>query len=208
MLDHLVYATPDLAASVDELNRRCGVLLSPGGQHVGLGTRNYLADLGDGAFLEVIGPDPGQPDPEHDRPFGVDHLLQPRLLTWAARVEDLDDAVRAAQQQGCDPGPITTMSRDREDGMRLSWRLAVPPDLREFGGLVPFLIDWGGSPGPAATSARGLRLVSFTGFHPDVAKVEQRLAMLGLSADITVEEAPEPALRAVLQTPAGEVELS
>lgn len=61
--------------------------------------------------------------------------------------------------------------------MRLSWRLAVPPDLREFGGLVPFLIDWGDSPHPAATVTRGLRLVSFTGFHPDVAKVEQRLAI-------------------------------
>ena len=46
------------------------------------------------------------------------------------------------------------------------------------------------------------------GFHPDVAKVEQRLSMLGLGGHIAVRQAPEPALRVVLLTPAGEVELS
>ena len=208
MIDHLVYAAPDLTAAVDQLNRRCGIALSPGGQHIGQGTRNYLSDLGNGVFLEVIGPDPEQPDPEHPRPFGVDYLAQPRLLTWAAQVDDLDQALRSARQQGYNHGKVVTMSREREDGGRLSWRLAVAPDAREFGGLVPFLIERGDQADQAETVPPGLRLVSLTGFHPDVPKVKQRLAMLGLGDDIILREAPEPALQAVLDTPRGEMKLS
>jgi len=206
VIDHLVYATPDLGASVDELNRRFGLSLQPGGRHIGLGTRNYLADLGDGAFLEVIGPDLDQPAPEQPRPFGVDYLTEPRLLTWAAQVSDLDAAVQQARDAGYDQlGQIMSMSRGGPDGTTLNWRLAVPQDGREWAGLVPFLIDWGSSPHPSKTATPGMRLLSFTGFFPDVARVQQRLAQLGVHLD--VKEQAEPGLSCVLATPAGEVEL-
>jgi hypothetical protein len=206
MLDHLVYATPDLAGTVADLDRRSGLSLEPGGRHIGLGTRNYLADLGDGAFLEVIGPDPDQPDPAQPRPFGVDYLTEPRLLTWSARVTDLDDAVRRAGEAGYDRlGSIMSMSRDGAGGARLHWRLAVPEDGREWAGLVPFLIDWGDSPHPSETATPGMRLRSFTGYFPDVPRVEQRLAALGVRLD--VERRPEPGLSCVLSTPAGEIVL-
>jgi hypothetical protein len=206
VVDHLVYATPDLAATVADLDRRFGLSLEPGGRHLGLGTRNYLADLGDGAFLEVIGPDLDQPDPEQPRPFGVDYLTEPRLLTWAARVTDLDAAVRQAEEAGYDQlGSIMTMTRDGPDGAPITWRLAVPQDGREWAGLVPFLIDWGDSPHPSKTATPGLRMVSFTGWFADVPRVRARLTMLGVRLD--VEERAEPGLSCVLATPAGEVTL-
>ena len=142
MIDHLVYATANLADSVDELNSRFGVALTPGGRHARFGTRNFLADLGDSRYLEVIGPDPEQPTPDAPRPFSIDNLTGPRLVTWAARVNNLDEAVRRAQAAGCDPGPIIAMSRDSPDGARLRWRMALPPTAGELGGLVPLLIDW------------------------------------------------------------------
>ncbi|MFD8740899.1 VOC family protein, partial [Streptomyces sp. NPDC059618] len=43
--DHIVLATPDLAATVAEFTRRTGVVPAPGGVHVGLGTRNHLVGL-------------------------------------------------------------------------------------------------------------------------------------------------------------------
>ena len=125
MIDHLVYATVHLAQTVNELNSRFGVTLTPGGQHVGLGTRNFLADLGDSRYLEVIGPDPEQPAPNQPRPFGIDDLAEPRLVTWAARVSDLDEAVRRARAAGYDPGPIVSMSRDSGDGVPLHWRMTL-----------------------------------------------------------------------------------
>jgi hypothetical protein len=208
VIDHLVYGTPDLDGSVAELNARFGITLSPGGRHLGLGTRNYLADLGGRAFLEVIGRDPDQPEPEAPRPFGLDRLIEPRLLTWAVAVNDLDQVVSTAAGQGHDLGPITPMSRDRPDGQRLNWRLAVPPAGENLDGLVPFLIDWADCPHPSDSAAVGLRLTSFSGFHPDVARARDRLAVIGAAQHLTLWPADVPGLLALLDTPAGRRELS
>lgn len=205
MIDHLVYATSELATTVDELGRRLGVALTPGGQHVGLGTRNYLAGLGSGAYLEVIGPDPEQPEPERPRPFGLDELTEPRLLTWVARVSDLATAVEKARAAGYDPGPVFAMSRRRQDGVLLEWQLTLSgPDSES--GLVPFLIDWGDSPHPSEDSVHGVELVSLTGVHPSPDRVAVKLAALG--QDLAVTEGSAPGLRAVLRSPGGEVILT
>ena len=73
-LDHLVYAVPDLAAGVAAITALLGVAPSPGGPHPGLGTRNFLVSLGESCYLEIIGPDPEQPQPSRPRPFGLDRL--------------------------------------------------------------------------------------------------------------------------------------
>jgi hypothetical protein len=193
-VDHLVYATPDL-----EVVHRMGFALEPGGQHVGRGTRNHLAGLGGGAYLEVIGPDPAQPEPAEPRPFGIDELTGPRLVAWAVRVGDITEVVERARAQGHDPGPVMAMSRRRPDGLLLQWRL-TPPEP----GLLPFLIDWGATPHPSESVGQGAELVSLTGFHPDPESVREGLAALGAELDV---EAGGIALVAVLRTPAGEVVL-
>jgi hypothetical protein len=205
VIDHLVYATMNLADTVDELSSRLGLSLTPGGQHIGLGTRNFLADLGDFRYLEVIGPDPEQPPPDGPRLFGIDDLVEPRLATWAARVSDLTEAVRRARAVGYDPGPITAMSRDSHGGVLLRWRMTSPPAGGDLAGLVPFLIDWAGAPHPSQAAALGMRLLSLTAFHPDSARIERCLTALG--EQLEIRQRPEPGLRAVLATPAGEVVL-
>jgi hypothetical protein len=129
VIDHLVYATANLADSVDELNSRFGVALTPGGRHVRFGTRNFLADLGDSRYLEVIGPDPEQPTPDCPRPFGIDNLTGPRLVTWAARVKDLDEAVRRAQTAGTTlvPSSQCRATARTVPGCAGGWRYHRPP---------------------------------------------------------------------------------
>jgi hypothetical protein len=203
VIDHLVLAAPDLDAAVADLARQ-GLTTSPGGAHDGLGTRNALADLGGGAYLEVIGPDPDQPDPAGPRPFGVDGLTAPRLAGWAVRVDDLDAAVATARSRGHDPGAARDMARLRGDGVRLAWRLTPMPTAVPT--VVPFLIAWGETEHPSLSAAHGARLESFTIAHPDPAAVREQLAALGVTG-ITVERAPSPALRAQIRTPSGPVEL-
>ena len=98
MLDHLVLATPDLEATTTAVAERTGVTPVAGGRHVGVGTANTLLGLGDGAYLEIIGPDP-QAEPGHaPRPFRIDSLDRPRLVTWAVRPADLDATVATARR--------------------------------------------------------------------------------------------------------------
>jgi catechol 2,3-dioxygenase-like lactoylglutathione lyase family enzyme len=207
VIDHILYATPDLQASVEDLNRRFGVRLSPGGRLPSLGTRNYLADLGGRTYFEVLGPDLDLPDPVNERPLGIDRLTGPRLSTWAARVTDLDEAVRTATAHGCRYDPVVAMSRDRGDGVHLAWRAAALADGQTFGGVIPFLIQWESDAYAAELSTKGVRLVSLSVSHPEAATVRAHLAVLGLADCVTVRQAAEPSLRVLLKTPAGEVTL-
>ena len=119
-----------------------GVRSIPGGPHVGLGTTNELIGVGPSTYIELIGPDPEQPDHDGPRPFGINGLLEPALVTWAVAVADIDVALANVTAAGIDPGESLPMSRVRPDGVKLSWHLAVPPST-DLAGIMPFSIDWG-----------------------------------------------------------------
>ncbi len=204
MIDHLIYAVPDVEAACEELERDWGMRPAPGGKHTGRGTHNALLDLGDERYLEVIGPDPEQPEPPAPRPFGIDGLVVPRLVTWAAKAPAIDERVARARRRGFDPGPVVSMSRKRPDGEEISWKLTAF-DGPAGGGLVPFLIDWGATGHPTATLAAGCRLVAFRAEHPQPDAVAQLLAALDLELDL--QEGPHPRLVASVMTPRGVREL-
>lgn len=202
---------PNLAEGADAIGRRLGVRPTPGGQHAGLGTANQLVGLGHDCYLEIIGPDPNQPTPAGPRPFGLDTLTEPRLVTWALRETDLDARVAALRARAYDPGPVLDMHRVRADGTRLAWRLAIRGPA--IGGamphgdrLIPFLIDWGDTAHPASTLESTCRLLSVHARHPDPSVIRPLLAALDVPLD--VERAPVAGLVATLRCPAGIIELS
>jgi Glyoxalase-like domain len=203
-VDHLAYATPDLERGVAEIEKLLGVRATPGGQHPGRGTRNALVALGPTSYLEIVGPDPDQPPPKEPRSFGLDSLAAPRLVAWAANTSDIDALVRDAAKQGVNLGEIKSGGRKRPDGMVLSWRVTdatkTPGD-----GIVPFFIDWGTSPHPAATSAKGATLVALRAEHPNPAEIRRILGVIGI--DLPVTQGPKPALIAVIECSKGKVEL-
>jgi len=201
-LDHLVYATPDLDASVEELAERFGTEPVAGGAHPGWGTCNALVGLGTGMYLEIIGPDPTQPAPERSRPFLIDDLTDARLVTWAYRHPD-PESIWETLKDVAQLGPVRRMSRSRPDGSTLRWRLSDPLAL-PAGGVIPFIIDWGTTPHPSTDLPNQCKMLELVVSHPDADRLRPALE----TSDVSIVAAPEPGIRARLQTPNGEINLS
>jgi hypothetical protein len=97
LIDHLIYRAPDLARAVADVEERFGVRAQAGGKHIGLGTHNALLALGSRIYLEIIAPDPSQPQPSVPRPFGTDRVGRGGLAGWAITCPDIDAAVAGAR---------------------------------------------------------------------------------------------------------------
>jgi hypothetical protein len=203
-VDHLVYAARDLDLAVERIEALLGVRAAPGGRHPGRGTRNALLALGPTSYLELIGPDAEQVAVERPRWFGIDDLVEPRLITWAVSAADLESVVTQAAQRGVKLGEVLSGSRMRADGVALRWRYTSPLPLVSDG-LVPFFIDWGDTPHPARSAPAGAVLIALRVEHPDARRIENELSGLGL--DLSVELASRPALVATLDCARGRVEL-
>ena len=217
-IDHLVYGVPELPAGVARLADLLGVTAAPGGSHEGRGSHNALLSLGEGSYLEIIAPDPAQPDPGRPRPFGLDSLAAPRLITFAVHAardggpppksgapERLERWRAFAAARGYVPGPVAAMSRRRPDGSMLGWHLCQQPEP-PFGGAVPFLIDWDAADSPAVSAPAGCRLLDLEVRSPEPEAVGRALHALGVP--VAVRTADRPGLRATVATPRGTVELT
>ena len=194
LLDHLVYATPDLEATCRELEIRLGVRASAGGQHPGRGTHNALISIGPEAYLEIIGPDPLQPE---TRPvwFGVDRLTAPKLITWAVRIDDLEAFVKEISPN-VNVGVVRSGSRKTPEGTTLSWRL-TEPQLVQGVGLIPFLIEWNSRQHPADSAITGPRLVQLRIEHPEPELIRKQLNSLRL--EVAIEQGSNPALVGIFE---------
>ena len=202
MLDHIVLATPDLAATSEWVADSTGVVPSEGGPHVNRGTRNRLCSFGD-TYLEIIGPDPEQPDPDEPRSFGIDDLQGARVVTWCARQHDLAAVVREGAKVGLSYTEPVAMRREAP-GVTLDWHLSLPTSSNE-GGILPFFIDWGSSPHPSQSAASGLTVVSIYGVHSEPSRVTGLLAALGES--MKVVQGDECRIHVRLEGPAGAIDL-
>jgi hypothetical protein len=203
-VDHLVYAAPDLDAACALLEQRLGVRASPGGQHLGRGTRNALIAIGAASYFEIIAPDPAQPAPKEPRWLGIDALNEPRLVAWAAHGRDLTQFVADVARLGAHLGAVSDGRRERSDGVVLTWQVTNPnASLGDV--VIPFFIDWGASPHPSATAIGGPRLVSLSGEHPEPTRVRGVLGALDI--DLPIAVGSRPALVATLDTARGPVEI-
>jgi len=148
-LDHIIYAAPTLEAGMDAIEHQLGMRPIYGGQHHGRGTHNALLGLGEACYLEVIAPDPAQPDVPRPLWMGVDQVTAPGLIGWAVRTPDLSAFRDAALAEDWPVGSIAAGERRTARGDMLRWRLTEPStDLAD--GLFPFAIDWEATPQPGA----------------------------------------------------------
>jgi hypothetical protein len=203
-VDHLVFAVPDLEAGIDHVEQLLGVRPGAGGSHPGWGTANAILSLGPGRYLEVIGPDPDQPDFRGERLFGIDRLRQPGLVTWAAKGTRLERLALLDLGGSERIGQALPASRKLAGGGELRWVLTDPsrPIAR---GLVPFFIDWGNSPHPFQSAPAGVELTRLEFEYPEPEGLRSMLQMLELDLPVNAGEAP--AIVATLHCGRGEVTL-
>ena len=206
VIDHLVYAVPALEGAAERFERSTGVRPAYSGAHTGMGTHNALVSFGD-SYLELIAPDPDQPEPDRPRPFGIDDLAgRSRLVTFAVRPspgESIGALVGRAREAGFDPGDPVSMSRLRPDDVELHWRLTFPSDVGD--GLIPFVIDWGDTENPSKTAPGGVELVALRSACPDPPPIERARAALGLVAPVGFGDAAM--IEATVRGPAGQTTL-
>jgi Glyoxalase-like domain len=202
LIDHIIYAAPDLEAAAADIEERFGVRAAGGGRHMGQGTHNVLLALGPRTCLELIAPDPEQPEPSAPRPYGVDGVIRGHLVGWALAYDDIDGALARARAKGFDPGDVIEGHRVTTTGTRLQWRLTRNALTA---GLIPFLISWGETPHPASSAPPGLLLESLHIEHPDPSSLMGPLNALG--AQVEVRPASQAALVARIKGPRGRAEL-
>lgn len=208
-VDHLVVGAASLDQGVAWCEATLGVTPGPGGRHALMGTHNRLlkiaTELYPEAYLEIIAIDPEAPAPGRARWFGLDEVdlsSGPRLLHWVGRSPMLDMHRWGLITVGHQPGDPVAASRETPAGT-LRWQILLRPDGRlACGGALPTLIQWQGTHPTAAMPASGVTLRSLA-LHGIDARTRDVLRLRGVS----VADTAGPALRAVLQTPNGEVTL-
>ncbi|RZI43070.1 VOC family protein [Herbaspirillum sp. HC18] len=207
-LDHIVIVAEALEEGVDFCQKALGVQMRKGGEHVRVGTHNYLLNLDQGIYLEVIAINPSASAISCPRWFGMDSregraraAVGPYLATFVARTNDIQVAVQVLP----DLGPMREMQRGN-----LEWEITIPDDGKLVeSGAVPTVIQWPEGVHPTQTMAiSGCRLESLEVFHPDPERIESMWEKIGLRKDSRLllrkaSDAEAPCLAAHIATPFG-----
>jgi hypothetical protein len=198
-----MWGAADLAEGMAEIGRLFGTEPVAGGAHPGLGTRNALLGLSDGRYLEIIAPDPEQPQNGGFAATLAD-LTHPALITWALRSPDLAGVARQLSAMHLETrGPVATR-RTTPEGVELAWELLFARG-HDFGALMPFFIDWGDAPHPADELHAAGTLEAITVESPHAGALRRLLG--NVDVPLVVREAAEPALHATIVTAHGDIVL-
>jgi hypothetical protein len=198
VLDHILLGSSDLDEGTAFVKEHTGVAPALGGVHPGRGTRNALLSLGERHYLEIIAPDPAQPDSPDT--YGLKKIAAPRLVSWAAHPGDLNALATRLRNAGLAFDGPTPGQRKRPDGRILRWKTLNLHD--DQARLLPFFIEWShDTVHPSADAPPSCKMVSFELSTPDNAGL-QHICML-LSLDVPVTHGDRPRLLARIASPDG-----
>jgi hypothetical protein len=197
-VDHLILGINDLEKGIAEFERLTGVKPVFGGRHPGRGTANALVSLGDGVYLELLGPSSKSPDSVPPMLAGRETLTP---YGWALGTSDLPAVGEQLRARGISLSPIQSGSRRKPDNSMLTWRTAAAMGAGLEG--APFFIEWGaGTAHPSTTSPAGCRLVRLEARGPEPDPLRNMLEAVGIA--IPVKQGSR-ALAFTLSCPRGEV---
>jgi hypothetical protein len=205
LLDHILLGSNELRRGIDFVEQHTGVRAAFGGVHPGRGTQNALVSLGERRYLEIIAPDPAQPDANNPLAPGLRSLNEPRLVGWAACLGNIPAFAEKLRIAGITFEGPTPGSRKQANGRLLQWQTLGLAD--DFSGLLPFFIEWApGSPHPATDAPSGCSLLQFSVESPDPEILETKLRFLGI--ELAVEKGARNKLRARVDGSKGTLDLS
>jgi len=205
LLDHILLGCRDLQAGIDYVAERTGVRAAFGGVHPGRGTQNALLSLGERQYLEIIAPDPAQPDSRNLRAVSLRMLAEPRLVGWAVHPGPLAALAKKLQEAGVAFDGPTPGSRKRPDGRLLQWHTLELKD--DAFGLLPFFIEWSpDSLHPSADAPAGLRLAHFELATPQPESLTKTATLLSL--DVSISKTDQPQMRATISGSKGKLKLT
>jgi Glyoxalase-like domain len=133
------------------MRKNSGYRAEIGGSHPGRGTRNALLKLGERCYLEIIAPDPNQPQLTwHQELLTLD---EPLLVGWAVAVKDIDAYATGLRAKGVACIGPTPGSRTTPAGQTFKWKTLLLQDDKH--GILPFHIEWAEDSAHPATGAPG-----------------------------------------------------
>jgi Glyoxalase-like domain len=200
LLDHILLGCNDLRRGIDFVEQHTGVRAVFGGAHPGRGTRNALLSLGERRYLEIIAPDPDQPDVKDALPLHLRKLSDPQIVGWAAHPGDLSSLAEKLRNAGVAFEGPSPGSRKRPDGRVLQWQTLTLKDNPSR--LLPFFIEWSAdSLHPSADAPGGCRLIGFEAVTLEPDHLAKTAALLLL--DLPIAKGAKPQLRATIAGPKG-----
>jgi len=203
-IDHLVFCVPNLQTAMQQLTDKCGIEVVYGGQHKTKGTENALLNLGKGAYLELLAIDATNTNIAAPRWMGVDLVEEFTFTRWAIKSTDLANDVAILKRVNPLMGEIFTGSRQKVDGSTLRWSMALPlatPAIE----VLPFMVDWKDSVHPTESLEEGCELISLEFTHPKPFPI--KTALRDLKVEIQVKQGTKASLKAIVDTPNGQVVL-
>jgi hypothetical protein len=202
LLDHIILGCNDLDRGIAFVEERTGVRAILGGVHPGRGTRNALLSLGKRRYLEIMAPDPDQPDAKEPLALHLRKLSEPQITGWAVHPGDVGSLAKKLRDAGVAFEGPTPGSRKRPDGRVLQWQTLTLKDNASW--LLPFFIEWSAdSLHPSADAPAGCRLIRFEAVTPEPDTLAKTAALLSL--DMPIIKGEKPQLRATLAGPKGDL---
>ena len=205
IIDHIVYAVPNLEEAMNWFQGVSGVRPVFGGYHMTEGTKNALINLSNGAYLEFLAVDQSNNTIEANRWMGIDLIRESKVTRWALKSKNLHADAKTLKAYNPEMGRLKGGQRKMANNQMLTWELAMPLATPEIE-LVPFMTDWQNSDiHPTDSLEKTCTLLDLTMRHPHPGSCSDVLSAFGYKDILSKGESPEISIR--IQCPKGIIEL-
>lgn len=205
LIDHIVYAVPDLEPALHAFEEKTGVRPAFGGYHADQGTKNAIVNIGQGAYLEIIAIDQANTAIAAPRWMGVDLIRAPQITRWSLKSDHLDVDSKALVDYHPEMGQVQAGHRKTDQGAELSWMMIMPLS-HPIVEIAPFVTSWGAdSVHPTTNLPQECNLLDLQFTHPNPEILVSLWRALGLR--VPIQTGTKPQIGLLLETPKGTVAL-